>query len=154
MTGVNPNAPPPPVPASPPPPGAPTAAPPSNSMLSRLSQGELLVGAGALLLVVCDLVFGLVTNDFSLGQLPWAIALVTLVAIVLRLMGRTLPGSHEGILVFAGLAMAVIGVRDLLYDLRDLSGHDATFYLGLLAYYGGVVLMAAGAFLLWRKKPA
>ena len=154
MTGANPNAPPPPAPAAPPPPAP--AAQPANSMLSKLSQAELLVGAGALLIVLGELIFGLVTRDYSLGQLPWAVAAIALIAIILRLVGRTLPGSHEGILVLAGLVMAVIGVRDLLYDLRYLSGNsvDATYYLGMLAYYAGVALMAAGAFLLWRKQPA
>lgn len=153
MTGVDPNAPPPPAPASPPP--AP-AAQPANSLLSKLSQGELLVGAGALILVVGDLIFGLVTRDYSLGQLPWAVALVALVAILLHLRGMNLPVSYEGILVLAGLTIALIGVRDLLYDLRYLSGNqvDVTYYLGMLAYYLGVVLMAVGAWMVWRRRPA
>ena len=155
MTGVNPNAPPPPAPASPPPPGAP-AAQPANSMFSKLSQGELLVLAGSVVLVVGDLIFGLVTRDYSLGQLPWAIALVALVAILLHLRGMNLPVSYEGILVLAGLTIALIGVRDLLYDVRYLSGNkvDATYYLGMLAYYLGVVLMAVGAWMVWRRRPA
>ena len=122
-------------------------------MLSRLSQGELLVGAGALLIVLGELVFGLVTQDFSLGQLPWAIAAIVLIVVALRATGRSFPAS-DTILVLAGLAMAVIGIRDLLYDLRNLGGESATWYAGFVVYYLGIALMAAGAFMVWRKRPA
>lgn len=122
-------------------------------MLSRLSQGELLVGAGALLLVACDLIFGLITRDFSLGQLPWALAAIALLVVALRALGRTFP-AHETILILTGLAIAVIGVRDLIYDLRSISGESTTWYLGFVVYYLGVALMAAGAWILWRRRPA
>jgi hypothetical protein len=122
-------------------------------MLSRLSQGELLLGAGALLIVAGELIFGVVTQDFSLGQLPWAIAAIALIIVALRVTGRSFP-AYETILVLAGLSMAVIGVRDLLYDLRNLSGESTTWYLGFVAYYVGIALMAAGAFISWRKRPA
>jgi len=122
-------------------------------MMSRLSQGEMLVGAGALLIVGGELIFGLVTQDFSLGQLPWAIAAIALILVALRATGRSFA-SYETILVLAGLAIAVVGVRDLLYDLRSLSGEATTWYLGFVVYYLGVALMAAGAFMTWRKRPA
>jgi len=121
--------------------------------MSRLSQGEMLVGAGALLIVGGELIFGLVTQDFSLGQLPWAIAAIALILVALRATGRSFA-SYETILVLAGLAIAVVGVRDLLYDLRSLSGEATTWYLGFVVYYLGVALMAAGAFMTWRKRPA
>jgi hypothetical protein len=122
-------------------------------MLSRLSQGELLVGAGALVLVLGELLFGVVTRDYSLGQLPWAIAAIALIIVALRAAGRSFP-AHDTILILAGFAMAVVGVRDLLYDVRTLAGESTTWYLGFLAYYVGVALMAAGAWMIWRKKPA
>jgi hypothetical protein len=122
-------------------------------MLSRLSQGELLVGGGALLIVVGELVFGVVTRDYSLGQLPWALAAIALIVIAVRASGRTFP-AYDTILVVAGLAMAVIGVRDLLYDVRSLTGESTTWYLGFVAYYVGVALMAVGAWMVWRRRPA
>jgi hypothetical protein len=122
-------------------------------MMSRLSQGELLVGGGALLIVLGELVFGVVTRDYSLGQLPWALAAVALIVVALRATGRSFPAA-DTILIVAGLAMALIGVRDLLYDVRDLSGESTTWYLGFVAYYVGVALMAAGAWMVWRKRPA
>jgi hypothetical protein len=122
-------------------------------MMSRLSQGEMLVGGGALLIVVAELVFGVVTRDYSLGQLPWALAAIALIVVALRATGRTFP-AHETILIVAGLTMAVIGVRDLLYDVRSLSGESTTWYLGFVAYYLGVVLMAVGAWMVWRRRPA
>jgi hypothetical protein len=122
-------------------------------MLSRLSQGELLVGAGALLILIGELVFGVVTRDYSIGQLPWALAAVALIVVAVRASGRTFPAS-DTILVVAGLGMAVIGVRDLLYDVRSLSGESTTWYLGFVVYYLGVVLMAVGAWMVWRRRPA
>ena len=126
-----------------------------NNMLARFSQAELLVGGGALLIILADLIFGLVTRDFTVGQLPWAIATVVVFAIVaLRMMGRTLPMDHQTILVMAGVAMAFVGVRDLLYDLRSIAGETATYLLGALVYYAGAALMAAGAFMSWWRRTA
>jgi len=150
MTGLNTTTPPPPAPAAPPPaaPGAPAA-----SMLSKLSQGELLVGAGALLVLLGELLFGLLVDEYFIGQFSWAVAAVALLAVALRAMGRTLPG-YDTILVLAGFVMAVVGVRDLVFDLRALGNYEAVDFLGMLAYYVGVVAMAAGALMVWRKRPA
>jgi len=118
-----------------------------------LSQGELLVGAGALLVLLGELLFGLLVDEYFIGQFSWAVAAVALLAVALRAMGRTLPG-YDTILVLAGFVMAVVGVRDLVFDLRALGNYEAVDFLGMLAYYVGVVAMAAGALMVWRKRPA
>lgn len=142
-------------PSTPPPPAAPAAPSPMNNMLARFSQAELMIAGGALLLVLVELIFGIITRDYSLGQLPWAIATVTLLAVLgPRLARISLPMSSETIAVMAGITIAFVGVRDLAYDLRSLSGASATFMLAMVGYYLGVVLMAVGAWMLWRGRRA
>ena len=141
-----------------PPPAAPAAPSPMNNMLARFSQAELMIAGGALLLVLVELIFGIVTRDYSIGPLPWAIATVTLLAVLgPRLARISLPMSSETIIVMAGITIAFVGVRDLAYDLRSISGPSgasATFMLAMVGYYLGVVLMAVGAWMLWRGRRA
>jgi hypothetical protein len=136
-----------------------TDAPAGSAMsgaLAKLSRAELFVAAGALLIVLADVLFGLVAQDYYVGSLPWTIATVTLLAIAaLRFLNwGAMPFSHEGILVMAGLAVGLNGVRDLLIDVRSLNNYNTTDYLGMLFYYAGVVLMFLGAWMLWRRRTA
>ena len=142
-------------PSTPPPPPAAAAPSAMNSMLGRFSQAELMIAGGALLLVIVELIFGIATRDYSIGPLQWAIETVTLLALLgPRLARISLPISSETIAVMAGITIAFVGVRDLVYELRDLAGASAMFYVAMVGYYVGVALMAVGAWMLWRGRRA
>jgi hypothetical protein len=125
-----------------------------SAALARVSRGQLLIGAGALLIILGELVFGVLADEYFIGQFPWAIAALAVILVGMGMTGRVLPNWAEMVLVLVGLTMAVLGVRDLLFDLRSLSNYGAVDYLAMVAYYGGIALMAAGAWMIWRKSPA
>jgi hypothetical protein len=126
-----------------------------SGMMAKLSRAELMVGGGALLVALADILFGIVAQDYFVGSVAWTLATVTLVAIVgARFMNMALPLALETILVLGGLAAGLNGVRDLLLDLRALNNYGTTDYLGMVFYYVGVALMFLGAWMLSRRRPA
>lgn len=147
---------------APPPPPAPPAAPaapaaPASSLLANFSQPELLIVGGGLLILLVDIIFGMF-GPFSFSNIIWVAAAVAVVAAVLVRFGRmTLPFPYESLLVAAGFLAALSGVRDLIYDLLFISrpgGASTGYMLGAVGLYLGVALMAVGAWLLWRRRPA
>jgi hypothetical protein len=137
----------------------PAAPPPSTSMqmpgfLASLGRAELLMAAGAALIVLTDLVF-VVFGPYGFSNVAWAGAALTLILIFMS--GRMLSFSaatQRSLLVMLGVFAVFIGIRELLSDLQFLSGANVavTYYLGFLGYYAGTAIMAFGAWLLWGRK--
>jgi hypothetical protein len=161
MTGPDntqsPDAPPPtaPPPAAPPP--APSAPSPMASMVSSMSQAEMLVVGGAVLLLGLDLIFGILLRDFYAGDLIWlASALVLIAFLVSRRAAGSLPFKYETILLVAGGAVLLLGARDIVIEvyfiLRRSFDVNATYLLGALIFIVGVVAMGVGAWQLWRGR--
>jgi len=124
-----------------------------SNMFAAFSQGELLVAAGGALIVLTDIVFAMF-GPYSFSNIIWAAGAVALVSVLLVRFGRmSLPFPYEAVLVMAGLVALLGGLRDLAYDLLYIPGRslELTYYLGMLALYAGVALMALGAWLLWRR---
>lgn len=140
----------------PPPPAAPADAPMTN-MFASFSQAELLIGGGALLIVLTDIVFGMF-GPFSFSNIIWVAAAIALLAVVLVRFGRmALPVPYDSVLVVAGAVAAISGVRDFIYDVLYVArpGNSSPGYvLGMVGLYVGVGLMAFGAWLLWRRRAA
>jgi hypothetical protein len=146
-------------PAPPPPPAQPVppATTAASSMFATFSRAELLLGAGGLLIVATDIVFGMF-GPYSFSNVIWVAAAVGVLAIVLvRFARMALPFGYESVLVIAGLVAVISGVRDFVYDVLYLSrpGNTSVGYvLGMVALYVGIGLMGAGAWLLWRRRAA
>ena len=139
---------------------APPAAPaPGASMqmpgfLASMGRAELLMAAGAALIILTDLLF-VVFGPYGFSSVAWAGAALTL--ILLFLNGRMMAFSAatlRGLLLMLGAFAAFIGVREVLSDLQFLNGANvaATYFLGMLGFYAGTVLMVFGAWMLWGRK--
>jgi len=132
------------------------APPPVTSALASYSQAELLIGAGALLILLTDLLFG-VFGDYSFSNVAWIAAAVSLILIALN--GRLIhvsANTYRTALIVLGLLAVLIGVRELIADLVFIPGRSlsATFFLGMVGFYVGIALMAFGAFRLWSSRAA
>lgn len=127
-----------------------------NNMFASWSQAELLIAAGGALIVLTDIVFGMF-GPYSFSNIIWIAAAVALLSVVLvRFARMTLPFRYEAVLIMAGIVAVLGGVRDLAYDLQYVTGArnlEATYFLGMLGLYAGVVLMGIGAWILWRRQP-
>jgi len=142
--------------SAPPPPGAAPAAPPAPSALSALiasmSQAELLIVGGALLLVALDLFLGILARGYFFSNLVWASAVAALlIAFAQRRAPASLPVPYRASMVVLGLAAAVVAVRGVVGDLsvfmRPPMGADAISVLGLFGLLVGAGAMGLGA---WR----
>lgn len=151
-------------PAAPAPSAAPSPAPaaaatpassPVSSALASMSQAELMIGGGALLIVLVDLIFAVFLGSYSFSQVLWAGAIIALLAIAMtHFLRMTLPFAYGSLLMLAGALVGITGVRELLRDLVFLTGRtgpNAEFLLGALGLYVGVALVVFGAWTMWRK---
>lgn len=144
----------------PPPPASPAAAPapsPMSSMLATMGTAELMAVGGALLVLITDVVFG-VFGPYSVGSVNWTAAgFVVVAALIVRFMHMTLPLAYETILIVAGFIAAINGVRDLVYDVLNVTSPGntpITYILGMVLLYVGLALMFVGAWMLWRGRRA
>ena len=148
-------APPPPPPVVPPQMTQPTAPSPMNSMLNSYSRAELFVLGGALLVILCDLLFDVIIDRYPFSDITSAAAVAALLAVVLG--SRMSDGARTARMIAVGAVGVALymAARDLYFDVRALSGGiDVTYLLGALAMYVGVALMAWGAWQLWSTRSA
>jgi len=153
----------PPQPAMPPqqpapPPSAPAQPSAMSTMVSSMSQWELFLVGGALVLVIGDLLFGILLREKYAGDLIWVAAAVALVAFFAN---RRTPGSvpmYANLMLVAGAVVALLGVREfivsLLFALRNLDSVGSVYLIALVVWTVGLALMAWGAWLAWRSRGA
>ena len=148
-------APPPPPPSAPPQMIQPAAPSPMNRMLASYSRAELFVLGGALLVVLADLVFD-IFGAYSFSHIIWAAAVAAILMVLLA--GRmSASGRTARLLALGAVGVAVYATaRNLLLDILFIPGRglDATYFLGALALYIGVAVMAWGAWQLWSTRSA
>lgn len=140
--------------------GGPQAAPAPNTQmpgsLARLKGGELFIAAGAALVVLVDILF-VILGPYGFSDIGWAVAVLALIIVFLdaRMIGFS-EATHRALLVTLGIFMLVILVRDVVDDVMFLNGANvaATYFLGMLGYYAGAILMVFGAWTLWKNRSA
>jgi hypothetical protein len=145
-----------PAPASATAPGAPVAATAPagpnamDTMVAQYGMSKLLAAGGALLIIVGDLVFS-IFGPYGYSNIVWACAAVVLITV---LVGHRLPAvianNQNNIILIGALLAVLMSIREVLTDIAFLStpgGVAVTYFLGALSIYGGVALMAIGA---WR----
>jgi hypothetical protein len=124
--------------------------------LARLGRAELLIAAGAALIVLVDILF-VILGPYGFSNIGWGVAVLALIIVFLdaRMMGFS-ASTHRAILVALGVFMAVILVRDIIDDVMFLSDANvaATYYLGMIGYYVGAALMVIGGWMLWKSGTA
>ncbi len=123
-----------------------------SSVVARYGRNELLISLGALIVILDDLVFD-IFGDYSFSTVTWAASAVALALIVLkRWLPEVLARHQAAILILVVGVAVVVTIRDALLDLTFIPGRnlDVTFFLGMVGLYAGVVIMAVGAFGLWR----
>ena len=140
--------------------GGPQTAPASSTQLpgflARLKGGELFIAAGAALIVLVDILF-VILGPYGFSDIGWAVAVLALIVVFLdaRMIGFSAE-THRALLVTLGIFMLVILVRDIVDDVMFLNGATvaATYFLGMLGYYAGAILMVFGAWTLWKNRSA
>jgi len=151
-----------PAPTTPPPPTAPApaAAPgtpsPISGMFASLGQSELMIAAGAALIIVAALLFTIISG-YGISDLTLVASTFALVAVLWR---RRLPAgvsSNYALLLFAIAALlVVVAARNLLGDLVYIAtppaGITVPRLIGMLGYYIAVALVALGAWQLWSRR--
>ena len=139
---------------------APPSQSPMNSMMSSMSQWEMFILAGALALIIGDLVFGILLREVYAGDLIWLGAAIAALA---YFANRRAPGSvpmYRNVMLLSAAVVALVGVRDvvievyfILRNLNDLTDEPA-YLLGVLIWIVGIALVAWGGWLLWRNRAA
>jgi hypothetical protein len=121
-----------------------------DTMVARYGMSRLLALAGGLLIIIGDVVFS-IFGPYGYSNIVWASAAVVVVVV---LIGHRLPAvianNQNNIILIAALLAVLMSIREVLNDIAFLStpgGVSVTYFLGALSIYGGVVLMALGA---WR----
>jgi hypothetical protein len=125
-----------------------------------MSQAEIFIAAGALLILITDVVF-VIFGSYSFSNVIWAAAATSLVLVLthgrVAMMGWAV--SNYSTLLSLGVLVAVlVAIRELVRDLIAVSGAlggiSVGFLLGMVGLYVGVVLMALGGWQLWKGRSA
>lgn len=123
-----------------------------SGVMQRLSTAELLIGAGALLVLLVDVVGWVVLGSTGPGSATEALTMAAVVLIYLRRWrGMGMDGgaiSYDFLLLFIGLTAGLFGLDNLRGMVgSSLSGTETIFEL--LEIIGKLVMGAGGVFLLW-----
>ena len=122
-----------------------------SGAIDKLGPAEQLIGLGALLILVVDLLGDVILDEYGVSSASW-IAAVAAIAMLWarRLRGKDFPISYPWLLTVAGFGGGIAGARDLLTDIESgfLDGLAIVFALAL---YVGAALMAWGAYRLSKS---
>jgi hypothetical protein len=108
----------------------------------------LAMGGAALVLLVA-IVFGVLLETFFIDYVIWVLALTVLVLGYLSTRGEAVPAAKT-IIMLAGLAVGLLALADLIYDLRNGIFDDVLDIVAGLGYFIGAAAMAAGGWALRR----
>ena len=145
---------------SPPPQPTPAPSQPSamSSMVSSMSQWELFLVGGALIIVLGDLIFGLLVREYYAPDVIWGAAAVALVAFAANRRASSSVPMYLNVMLLAGAIVALLGAREFVYDLltvlRNLNVVGPAYLLGFVVWVIGVALMAWGTWLAWKSRAA
>jgi hypothetical protein len=126
-----------------------------STFVSSLSQAELFMLGGGVLIVATDLVF-VIFGPYSFSAIAWLAGAAAALLVLLRRQASGLGLPYTGLLVALAVVAVAIAARELLRDVIFLGGRltvvDPMFILGMVGLYAGVALMAYGALTLWRSR--
>ena len=125
--------------------------------MSSMSQTDMLIAAGAALLVLTDLYA--IFFAYGVSNVVWVAAAASLVIVLMHArMPASVMANYRPILILLGTIVVLLGLRAVLVDLVFIAtppaGLSVARLLGMVGYYVGVVLMGFGAWRLWKGMPA
>jgi tellurite resistance protein TehA-like permease len=125
------------------------------AITGRLSDpGELVIAAGAVLVVAVDLLGDIILDEYSFARVAWVAALLILFVVVAhRWSERPLFASYGRALVVLGLVAGAAVARGLVSDVENEYLDDGGTYLvmALIFYLGGALLLV-GAWQRWSAE--
>ena len=125
----------------------------SGGMTGKMTQAEQLVGLGALLILFVDLLGDIILQEYFVNTVGWIAAVGAVVVIwAARMRGMKMPVPYTWVLAVLGFAALILGVRELIDDLRYEILDDGTDIILALISYAGAVLMGLGAFRLAKSR--
>ena len=140
---------------------APPAAPaPGASMqmpgfLASMGRAELLMAAGAALIILTDLYSIFVA--YGVASITWTASAVALLMLLMRArMPASVMANYRPILMLLGAIVVLIALRQVLVDIKFIAtppaGLSAERLIGMVGYYVGVGLIGFGAWQMWGRK--
>ena len=132
---------------------------PWTTLMASLTTAEKLILGGAVVIVLVDLIFAIIIQQYSFSILLWVAAVGGLaVAFARRRIPRVLPAPYERLLLVVGGLAVVVGAREIVFDLfrilRPPLGASPAYILGFIGLVVGVAAMGYGAWLIWRDSSA
>jgi hypothetical protein len=118
----------------------------------RLTPGEIVIGAGALIVVLLGwLLMGVIVNSARPSELVMVASVGILALVWLENSGRLRAGpTYRLALVVLGLGLGLVAVIDLVENIRfAISGWR--FDLAQLVWQVGALVAAVGGWLVWRE---
>ena len=120
-----------------------------SEMIGNLGPGEKLAVIGALIVLAGWALFDLLIDEYGIGHLPFALAVVLAAVAYRKQQGDDSPAGlpyRTLVFVLAGL-LGLIGVWEFVEEARNsIFEADGTTIVGALIYYAGSVLAGVGAF--------
>ncbi|MGI9607873.1 MAG: hypothetical protein ACR2P0_17225 [Acidimicrobiales bacterium] len=126
-----------------------------SDTFSKMSGGERFAVLGAVIVLADWLLFDLLIDDYGMGSLPFALAVLIVGAAYFhhRRSGDD-PVPYGSLLFAAAGILGLLGVVDVIEEVRnDIFDRDATTVVGALIYYGGAILSGVGALQLKNNQP-
>lgn len=124
-------------------------------MMKRFTQGEMLIIAGSLLILLISVVLtGVLLDKYFPPDAPVVISIAMLAVILLERMGQATFGTgYRLILLVLGLVIAVVSVYYVIYSFRvGFGGSDGVAWLGRLAWWVGGLMAGAGGWLVFKGR--
>ncbi|MCK9487496.1 MAG: hypothetical protein M0R73_12505 [Dehalococcoidia bacterium] len=127
-----------------------------GEVVGELGVGERLVLAGAAGVFLLWLVFDLILQDYFVGQLPFLLAvLVLLAAVRVRVQNAEPIFSYEGALLVCALSLGVLGVLSVVEDVRyEVLSRGGATAVGAVLFWLVALVAGAGAWRLLQERPS
>jgi len=120
-----------------------------SKTFAQLGGGERLAVLGAAVVLAGWLIFDLLIDDYSTGQLGFGLAVLIVGAAYVhhQRSGGADPVPYMSLLFVAGGILGLIGLTDFIEETRD-SIFDArgSTIIGALVFYVGAIVSGVGAF--------
>jgi hypothetical protein len=119
-------------------------------MLAKLDAAEQMALGGAALIILVELIFGVLLQQYHAGQISFLAAVAVVAAAWIRHARHgEVPLGYVTVVRLAGFTVGLIALVGIVGELRNGVFDDIADILGGLAYYIGAALMVAGA---WSLK--
>jgi hypothetical protein len=118
-----------------------------SGAIDKLGPAEQLIGLGAILILLVDLLGDIILDEYFISSAVWIAAVVAVAMLwAKRLRGKEFPISYSWLLTVVGFGGGIAGVRGLLDDIESSGYLEGVTIVFALILYAGAALMAWGAY--------